>query len=59
MTKKYLYRGCMTAETIEKKDYVFVNGSEYELPENNARVKQMERQGRLTVVPEVKKKGTK
>lgn len=59
MTKKYIYRGSMSTETIEKTDYVFVNGISYDLPETNKRVQQMERQGRLTVVSAEKKKGIK
>lgn len=59
MTKKYIYRGSMATETIEKTDYVFVNGTSYDLPETNKRVQQMERQGRLTAIPAEKKKGAK
>lgn len=59
MTKKYIYRGSMATETINKTDYVFVNGKEYDLAETNPRVLQMERQGRLTAAPADKKKGAK
>lgn len=59
MTKKYLYRGSMSTENINKIDYVFINGKEYDLPETNPRVLQMERQGRLTLIIDKKTKGTK
>lgn len=41
----------MSADTINKQDYVFVDGAEYTLPEDNAKVKRMVRQGALKIKP--------
>lgn len=39
----------MSADTINKIDYVFVDGSEYTLPDDNEKVKRMIRQGTLSL----------
>lgn len=65
----YIYHGSMSADTINKIDYIFVDGAEYTLPETNNKVKKMVRQGALTLkqelaakkdeVPTTSRKGTK
>ena len=57
--KSYRYNGSMCADTIDKKDYVFIDAKIYELPEDNEKVKLMCRQGRLVTYLEPKKKGNK
>ncbi len=46
--RKYIYHGVLTADTIEGNDYVFVDGHEYSLPEENTKVQRMLRQKALT-----------
>lgn len=65
----YIYHGSMSADTINKIDYIFVDGAEYTLPETNNKVKRMVRQGALTLkqelaaqkdeVPTTSRKGTR
>ncbi len=60
----YTYHGSMSADTINKTDYIFVDGAEYTLPDDNDKVKRMLRQGALTLkskveVSSVLKKGAK
>lgn len=45
----YIYHGSMSADTINKIDYIFFDGAEYTLPENNNKIKTMLRQGVLTL----------
>lgn len=45
---KYIYHGALTADTIAGEDYVFVDGHEYSLPDDNTKVKRMQRQKTLT-----------
>ncbi len=47
--KQYIYHGGMYADTIAGKDYVFVEGKIYLLPEENIKVKKMQRQKSLTL----------
>lgn len=46
--KQYIYHGVMFADTIAGKDYVFVDGKIYSLPENTTKVQKMQRQKSLT-----------
>lgn len=46
--QKYIYHGELFADTIAGKDYVFADGKEYSLPEDNTKVKKMQRQKALT-----------
>lgn len=60
----YTYHGSMSADTINGIDYIFVDNTEYTLPETNNKVKKMLRQGALTLkskveVSSVLKKGAK
>lgn len=65
----YTYHGSMSADTINKIDYTFVDGAEYTLPDDNNKVKRMLRQGALTLkqalaaqkdeVPMTSKKGAR
>lgn len=62
----YTYHGSMSADTINGIDYIFVDNTEYTLPETNNKVKKMLRQGALTLKKalaaqkdEVSKKGAK
>lgn len=49
----YIYHGSMSADTINKIDYVFVDGAEYTLPDDNNKTKTMLRQGTLTLKKKV------
>lgn len=42
--RKYIYHGALSADTIAGDDYVFVDGHEYSLPDDNTKVKRMQRQ---------------
>lgn len=46
--RKYIYHGALSADTIAGNDYVFVDGHEYSLPDDNTKVQKMQRQKSLT-----------
>lgn len=57
--EKYVYKGDFMPVDIDKTPYIFADGKEYELPEDNKKVKSLIRLGKLKKVKTAVKKGAK
>ena len=55
----YLYKGSLSADTINGIDYVFTDGKLYSLPESNKKVQRMEKLGYLKLVKTGDKEASK